>query len=138
MTSPEGLRVRLSAAAPEADLEAVVQPGLSAVYLPCCESPEDVRRVDEIVTRLERLRGIRPGTVAVQPLVETPEGVANARALASASGRVRAFGAGPKLYLRLGAESPAEEGALAYARAECELAARALDLEPIDLEYVGD
>ena len=45
-----------------ADLEAIVWPGLSKVNYPKAESAEEIRLLDDVITRLERERGIRPGT----------------------------------------------------------------------------
>ncbi len=129
------MNVRVSLAALEADLEAVVWPGLSAVYVPCVESAEQVASAGRIVARLERMRGMRPGTVAIRPLVESARGMMVAGDIAGASERVRAFGTGPKLGLHLDAELGE---ALEYARDECELVARAFDLESISTEYMGD
>ncbi|HLG71658.1 MAG TPA: aldolase/citrate lyase family protein [Chloroflexota bacterium] len=130
-----GLNVRISLASAEADLEAVVWPGVSTVYCPRVESAAQLRAIDDIVGRLERLRGIRPGTVRLQPLIESARGVVAAGEIAPASARTDAFGPGPKLSLHLDAE---RGEALAYARDECELVARAFELEPVSTEYLGD
>ncbi len=54
-----------------ADLEAIVWPGLSRVNYPKAEYGAEIRKLDEIITRLERERGIRPGTVVVGRPVTT-------------------------------------------------------------------
>ncbi|HEX6512299.1 MAG TPA: hypothetical protein VF157_08375 [Chloroflexota bacterium] len=132
------LGVRISLAGAEADLEAVVWPGLGRVYCPRAENPEIIKRLDERIGRLERQRGIRPGMVSIQPLVESPQGVAKAYDVASASPRIQAFGPGPKLYLHLDVDPAPEADALSYARSECELVARALDLEVAATDFAGD
>jgi citrate lyase beta subunit len=119
-------------ATPHADLAAVVWPGVSTIYHPRTESAVQIQAVAARVTELERLRGIRPGTVHIAPLVETPLGVAMAGEIASSSPRVRSFGIGPNIAMSLDAE------ALTYARAECELMARSLGLEPLDMQQVLD
>jgi citrate lyase subunit beta/citryl-CoA lyase len=124
--------VRISAATPEADLSAAVVPGVTAIFYPKVESPEQVQLADGLVHKLERLRGIRPGTVELCPMVETPIGVASAHAIASSSSRIGAFGVGPNIHHAL------EGDALTYARAECELQALALGRRPLDLRYVPD
>jgi citrate lyase subunit beta/citryl-CoA lyase len=124
--------VRITRATPQADLAAVVWPGVSTIYHPRSESAEQIEAVAARIAELERLRGIRPGTVNVVPLVETSRGVAMAGEIASSSPRIRSFGVGPNIGLDLDADS------LAYARAECELIARALDLEPLDIQQVLD
>jgi len=124
--------VRISRATPRADLAAVVWPGVSTIYHPRTESATQIRAVDARITELERLRGIRPGTVNVAPLIETPLGVALAREIASSSPRIQSFGVGPNIKMDLDADS------LTYARAECELIARALKLDPLDIQQVLD
>jgi citrate lyase subunit beta / citryl-CoA lyase len=138
MVEGAGMNVRISAAFAEADLEAVVWPGVSAIYCPRVESAAQVQQTETLVSQLERLRGIRPGTIDLQPLIETPAGVANAYEVASSSARIHAFGPGPKLYLYLDVDAAPEADALGYARSECELVARALDLEPLASDYLGD
>ncbi len=132
MCSAPGAGVRISRATPQADLAAVVWPGVSTVYHPRTESAEEIQAVAARIDELERLRGIRPGTVGVVPLVETPPGVAMAREIAASSARIRSFGVGPNITMDLGADS------LEYARAACELIARALDLAPLDIQLVLD
>jgi citrate lyase subunit beta/citryl-CoA lyase len=124
--------VRISAATPEADLSAAVWPEMSAVYLPSAESPERIHEADLLISHLEKVRGIRPGTVEIRPLVETAKGVTLAREVAASSSRIRAFGVGPNIHIEL------DGVALNYARAECELAARATGLSPRDVEKVLD
>jgi citrate lyase subunit beta/citryl-CoA lyase len=126
------LSVRITAATPEADLEAAVRPGVSVVYYPRVESRRQIEEADTLITRLEKLRGIRPGTVEVRPLIESPKGVTMAHEIASASPRVTVCGIGPNINLEL------DRDGLTYARAECELHARALELTPLDTQYVLD
>jgi citrate lyase subunit beta/citryl-CoA lyase len=75
-----------------ADLEAIIWPGLSKVNYPKAEYGSEIRQLDEIITRLERERGIRPGTVEIGANIETAVGVANGYEIASASPRVQDFG----------------------------------------------
>jgi citrate lyase subunit beta/citryl-CoA lyase len=132
VSSQPGAGVRISVATPQADLAAVVWPGVSTIYHPRTESAAQIEAVAKRITELERLRGVRPGSVNVVPLVETPLGVAMAREIAASSACIRSFGVGPNITMDLGADS------LEYARAECELIARALDLEPLDIQLVLD
>jgi citrate lyase subunit beta/citryl-CoA lyase len=77
-----------------ADLEGTVWPGLGAISYPKGESAEQMRRMDPNITDLERRRGMRPGTVAVRPAVETIRGVVNLDKLATSNSRVRSVGGG--------------------------------------------
>jgi len=47
----------------EGDLDAVVLPGLFAIHVTKPGSPEQVRRLDQMVTALEEQRGIPPGSI---------------------------------------------------------------------------
>lgn len=115
----------------EADTEAVVWPGLKRIKYPKTESADEVRRLDEIITRLERERGIEPGTVEIDASIETAVGVAHVFEIASASPRIHEFGAGGGGYdlsRDLGMEMFVDFDQFVYIRGEAELAARALGL----------
>jgi citrate lyase subunit beta/citryl-CoA lyase len=114
----------------EADLEGVVWPGLSRVNYPKAETAEEIRKLDAIITRLERERGIRPGTVEIGANIETARGVANAHEIASASSRVRDFGGGSGYDMSrdLGVEMFVGFDQFVYGKGELELVARALGL----------
>ena len=79
-----------------ADLLAVVRPGLAGVLIPKVVGARDVQIVDWVVGQLERERGLPAGAVELLALLETAEGLANARAVAGSSSRLRClcFGAG--------------------------------------------
>lgn len=123
--------VRINHDTMEEDLEGAVWPGLRRVKYPKTESAEEVRRLDAILARLERERGIPGGTIEIDASIETALGVANVHAIASASPRVREFGAttgGYDLSRDLGVEMFVDYDQFAYVRGEAELAARALGL----------
>jgi citrate lyase subunit beta/citryl-CoA lyase len=123
--------VRINHDTLEEDLEAVVWPGLARVKYPKTEHAAEVRRLDAIVTRLEGERGIAPGTIEIDPAIETALGVANILEIAGASPRVREFGAstgGYDLSRDLGVEMFVDFDQFVYAKGEAELAARTLGL----------
>lgn len=115
-----------------ADLEGVVWPGLSKVNYPKAEHAREIRKLDEIITRLERERGIRPGTIEIGANIETSVGVANCHEIAAASPRVKEFGgaSGYDMSRDLGVEMFVGFDQFVYGKGEVELAARALGLEP--------
>ncbi|MGH8994867.1 MAG: HpcH/HpaI aldolase/citrate lyase family protein [Acidimicrobiales bacterium] len=80
----------------EADLAAVVRPGLSGVVVPKVERAADLRAVVADIDALERTAGIAPGTVTVMATIETAAGVHAVDDIAAVGGRVRrlCFGAG--------------------------------------------
>ena len=114
-----------------ADLEAVVWPGLKRIRYPKTEHAEEIERMDTIITRLERERGIRPGSIEIDVGIETAVGVTNVYAIAAASPRIREFGAssgGYDLSRDLGVEMFVGYDQFVYIKGEAELAARALGL----------
>ena len=121
-----------------ADLEAVVWPGLRRVNYPKTETAEELRRLDEHIGRLERERGIRPGTIEIGANIETAKGVSNAFEIAAASPRIKDFGGGTGYDMSrdLGVEMFVGYDQFMYGRGELELAARVNDLELLSLPYI--
>ncbi|MFC1935712.1 HpcH/HpaI aldolase/citrate lyase family protein [Chloroflexota bacterium] len=132
--------LRINCACAEADVKAAVWPGLSRIWHPKTEHAEQVRKLDELITRFERERGIRPGTVEIYAMIETALGVANAYEFASASPRVRVFGGatGYDMSLDMGIDMFVGFDQFVYNRGECELVAHALGLEPRVGVFTGD
>ena len=113
------------------DTEAVVWPGLKRIKYPKTEHAEEVRALDALITRLEKERGIEPGTIEIDASIETAVGVSNVFEIASASSRIREFGAttgGYDLSRDLGVEMFVDFDQFVYPRGEAELAARTLGL----------
>lgn len=78
-----------------ADLDACVTEGLDGITLPKCSGLADVRRLDDEITRLEKLRGLPVGGIKVAILIETALGVLSVDEAAGGSSRLVAiiFGA---------------------------------------------
>ncbi len=72
----------------EGDLECAVHPDLDAIYLPKCETADEILAVEKTIARLETMRGIKPGHVTINAVIETPRGYLNAEAIAAASSRI--------------------------------------------------
>jgi len=123
-----------------ADLEAIVWPGLSRVNYPKAEYGAEIRKLDEIITRLERERGIRPGTVEIGANIETAVGVANGYEIVSASPRVKDFGgaSGYDMSRDLGVEMFVGFDQFVYGKGECELIARTLEVETRASPFVAN
>lgn len=138
MSDPAPLSVRISAGSPEADLSAAIWPGVSTIYYPLAESADQIRAADARIAQLERRRGIRPGTVEIRPMIESPLGVARAHEIGASSNRIRTLGVGPRLSATLGLDPGTDAESLLYARSECELIARSLRLDPLHIGYVLD
>jgi len=115
----------------EADLAALapLQPDL--VALPKAESPDAVREV----TRALRAHGCEAGLLL---LLETPQGVLHAGALAAASPRVRAVAFGAEDYAAaVGARRTREGTEVLWARSQVVAAAAAAGVDAIDQVFVA-
>lgn len=120
------------------DLEAVVGPWLDGIVLPKVERAADLQAVDWVLTNLERKTGCPEGSIDLVPILETAKGIAGARDICAAGGRLKrlAFGAGD--YTRdLGLEWTLDETEIAAAQAELVLASRMNEIEPpIDTVFI--
>lgn len=115
----------------QADTEAVVWPGLKRIKFPKTETADEVRALDALITRLEKECGIAPGTVEIDPGIETAVGVTNVYDIAAASPRIKEFGAtngGYDMSRDLGVEMFVPYDQFVYLKGEAQLAARALGL----------
>lgn len=70
------------------DLEAAVRPGVNAIYMPKCETADEMRELAATLSRLEQARGMAPGAVTVNAVIETPRGYLNAEAIAASCDRI--------------------------------------------------
>ena len=123
------------------DLEYSVWRGLDGIVLPKTESPEDVKRLEEELERLEEDRGIPRGSTVILPLIETAQGVEEAYRIASSSSRIIALSFGAGDFLRdLGldyASLSSDQHELLYARSRVAVAAAARGLQAIDTPFLG-
>jgi citrate lyase subunit beta/citryl-CoA lyase len=121
-----------------ADLEAIVYPGLDGVCLAKCGSKENVQRLAWKLEELEQRRGMKVGSVAIQLLIETAKGVINAYEAAAASPRVNSLIFGAVDYtkdMRVTLTSEGQEQL--YARFYTAVAARAAGCVAIDCPFVA-
>jgi citrate lyase subunit beta/citryl-CoA lyase len=135
--------VRVNAAATEfleGDLEAVVRPGLDVVLLPKAETIEDAQRTAAAIERHETAHKMKPGSVAIVPMIESALGVRNCFDLIKASPRVAAtcFGSARDgdLQTDLGCAWSIEGTELLYARAKVLLDTRAAGSQLIPFDGV--
>ncbi|MBW1994193.1 MAG: CoA ester lyase [Deltaproteobacteria bacterium] len=119
------------------DLEAIVYPGLNGVCLAKCGEPDNVKRLDWKLEELEQRRGIEPGSIAIQLLIETAKGVINAYPSATASKRVNSLIFGAVDYTKDMRVTLTSEGwEQTYARFHTAVAARAAGCIAIDCPFV--
>lgn len=115
----------------EEDIKACVWPGLTSITFPKVETAEEMRKADELITRLERERNIPEGSVELHPLIESAKGVKNAYEIATASPRIKSFGgvSPGDTSISLGVRAGCKDmDLLGYANAETQWVAGALGL----------
>jgi len=123
----------------DADLEAVVRPGLEGLVCPKVDTPEEVRQVDAILNEKEPKNGLEKGSVKLLIAIESPRGLFNAPAIAASSPRVVGliFGAedfGREIGLPTVREGEARD--LIYARSAIVIAAAAAHVQAVDGVWV--
>ena len=123
----------------DADLEAVVRPGLEGLVCPKVDTVDEVRTVDAILNEREPKQHMAKGTVRLLIAIESPKGLFNAPAIAAASPRIVGliFGAedfGREIGLPTVREGEARD--LIYARSAIVVAAAAAHVQAVDGVWV--
>ena len=119
----------------EADIDAVVRPGLDGVMLPKSEQADDLRRLDAMLTDREAGAGLETGSVRLVAIIETARGLIAAPAIAAACPRMVGllFGAEDfALDLGMLAVRQGETGQMLYARSAVAVAAASQGIQAID------
>jgi citrate lyase subunit beta/citryl-CoA lyase len=119
----------------EADLEAVLRPGLDGVCLPKVETADQIHFVDSLLDQREGPAGIEQGSVRFIAAIESASGLVNAAAIAAASPRnVGLMFGGEDLGNDLGLPTrrEAEASELIYARSALVIAAASVHIGSID------
>jgi citrate lyase subunit beta/citryl-CoA lyase len=123
------------------DLKAVVRPGLDVVLLPKAECSDDIADTASLLDRNEVAHGMRPGSVAIVPMIESALGVVHCYQLLRASGRIAGSCIGTArdgdLQTDLGCSWSPEGLEMLYARSKVLLDTRAAGghLQPLDGVY---
>jgi citrate lyase subunit beta/citryl-CoA lyase len=116
------------------DLEASIWPGLRCIYLPKVESADEVKKRAELISKLERKRGIKEGAVQIAIAVETALGVVKAYEIAKSDPRIVSIGVGAEdLTQEMGVQTTVEGQELWYARSKVLMDAYAAGIQPLGL-----
>ena len=123
----------------DADLEAVIRPGLEGLVCPKVDTPEEVRQIDAILNDQEPKNNLKKGSVKLLIAIESPRGLLNAPAIAASSTRVAGllFGAedfGREIGLPTVREGEARD--LIYARSSMVIAAASSHVQAVDGVWV--
>ena len=128
--------VRVNKSCLPADLEASVWPGLRGIMLPQVESAAEVMEAAEIVTALERQRGIVVGALCFIVLLESARAVWDIRTIITASPRITQVGLDERdLADALGIVPLSDYDPFVYARGRLAAEATAAKVNPIGMAY---
>ena len=124
----------------EADLRGCVWPGLSRIILPKTETAEEMKRCADLLTELEKERGIPVGSIEITPLIESALGAANGYEIAAATPRGVSShgGSGYDMAVDLGIEMFASFDQYAYTEALPTLAQMACGVEVLGGVFVSN
>jgi len=115
-----------------ADVRAAMFRGIKGIVFPGPEEPEEVAELGELITTMERERGVDPGTTEIVLMLESASGFWNAASLAEASPRVSGLGVGRiDLTMRLGPVPQGEFRFYRFLMTRALVVARMLDKQPL-------
>ena len=108
------------------DLECVLEAKPDFIRLPKSDTAEDIKEIDEIITKAEKKYGFEAGSILMMAAIESPKGLRNAYEIACASPRMLGIAIGGEDFAtslktsktREGRESFAAKSMLVYAARE--------------------
>jgi citrate lyase subunit beta/citryl-CoA lyase len=123
----------------EADLQAVVRPGLEGLVCPKVETAEEIRQLDQTLGERERRIGAEKGSIKLLIAIESPRGLLNAPEVAACSARIVGLMFGAEDFGReigLPAVREGEARDMLYARSALVIAAASAHVQAIDGVWV--
>lgn len=115
------------------DVEVLVPAGLRRMRLAMTETPEQIKELDELLTKIEEENGIEIGACKIQASIETPKAVMNIMEIVKASPRVVTVSFGSEDFTKaLGAERTKEGKEIFLARNMVVMAAAIAGIDAID------
>jgi citrate lyase subunit beta/citryl-CoA lyase len=124
--------VRINKPFVDADLPYAVWPGVNRIMLPKTESAAEMQHAHEIISRLEKERGVPGGDIELSPMIESALGAVNIYEILTATPRKihsQGGGGGYDMAVNLGIEMFASFDQYAFPVAYVALAAMALGIE---------
>jgi citrate lyase subunit beta/citryl-CoA lyase len=124
--------VRINKPFVDADLPCTVWPGVDRIMLPKTESAAEMQYAHEIISRLERERGVPEGYIELSPMIESALGAVNIHEILTATPRKiwsQGGGGGYDMAVNLGIEMFANFDQYAFPVAYVALAAMTLGIE---------
>jgi len=124
--------VRINKPFVDADLPYAVWPGVNRIMLPKTESAAEMQHAHEVISRLEKERGVPEGSIELSPMIESALGAVNIHEILTAVPRKnwsQGGGGGYDMAVNLGIEMFASFDQYAFPVAYVALAAMALGME---------
>jgi citrate lyase subunit beta / citryl-CoA lyase len=120
----------------DADLEAVVAPGVFGISFGKVRTPADITGVSALIANLERRRGLPIGGIRLLPWIETAEAVVRCHEILTADPRIIAGAFGAEDFTHdMSIERLDDESQLDYPRSVLAVSARAAGVAALDTPY---
>jgi citrate lyase subunit beta/citryl-CoA lyase len=120
------------------DLAAAMGPDLDGLAFPKTSSPRDIRQLDVLIREQELHAGVRAGTVALIPHIESARGLLGVEEIIEASTRIVGLALGPYDFAAdLGVTRTPAGRELEYARGVIVTACAAYGLQALDGPYAN-
>ena len=128
--------IQVNRSVAHADIEASIWPGAKGIVYPGAESADEIAEVDELLTDLERRRGIAKGALHIIVLLDSGAGVWNIREIIRASQRVSSVGLDElNLCANMGITPTADFDPFEYAKGRVIIEGRASRVQPIGMSH---
>jgi citrate lyase beta subunit len=119
-----------------ADVRAAITRGIKGIVYPGADDADEVSEIAELITSLEKERGVEAGLTEIALILESAKGFWNAAAIAQASSRVCALGVGRiDLTMQLGPVPQNEFRLYRFLMTRALLAARMLDKQALGANW---
>ena len=120
------------------DIIAMTSANIDGFLLSKSETHDDVKYLDNLLSSLEREKGVEPGKFKIIPILETTKSIVNCKEIALASDRNIAIGFGSADYVSdlQGVRDFDTNLSITHPRSHVAIVARAFGLEAIDAAYI--
>jgi len=118
------------------DIRAMVRAQPNIIRIPKADTADDIKAVEALVEKEEKLIGLKPGTIKLMAAIEGPLGVLNAYAIATSSKRMVGLAIGAEDYVTNMKTKRSPGGVeILFARSQIVTAARAAGIYALDTVY---
>jgi len=118
------------------DIKAMVRAQPDIIRIPKADTAEDIKEIEALIEKEEKLAGIEPGKIKLMAAIEGPLGVINAYSIATASKRLVGIALGAEDYVTNMKTKRSPEGTeILFARSQIVTAARAAGIYALDTVY---